>query len=46
MNFLKLSEYLIDTPREKSPVVMVCASTSSILAIMITYPFDNLRVRW
>jgi hypothetical protein len=25
---------------------LVCGATSSIYAIMITYPFDNLRVRW
>lgn len=43
---MALSGRLYENPTQYSSVVLFCGTTSSICAIMITYPFDNLRVRW
>jgi hypothetical protein len=43
---LRFSGKFDDNPTANSKVVLTCGATSSIMAIMVTYPFDNLRVRW
>jgi len=36
----------VENPRDNSKAVLVCASTSSLIVVLMTYPFDNIRVRW
>ncbi|CAD8168864.1 unnamed protein product [Paramecium pentaurelia] len=32
-------------PKNNSIIVAICGSSAAMLAIMVTYPFDNLRIR-